>query len=432
MGVTDQVVGNLWVVLNLETGGLDSGVTKAQATLKSFGVEVDKDTLSMIKMGAQMAATAGAAALVINEMNKAAQAAARYGDELHDLSLTTLMSEKSLQRLQYATNATGGDFRSLAGSITFLGKNLENAKDPTSTQAEALKRLGINAVGAHGSIQDMDTLLPKIIDKLHNMRDSTERAHLMMQLFGRNTGEVAKLVELGSAGVAAYGDEAERLGLLLSPEQLAQQQAFNDSWAQMNTQINMLYLQLGTSLIPVMQQVTSVFEEWLPAISAAAAAIGDLINLAVAAQAYMSLLRVDTYTEALTTGSIEPITSAAEAGEAAMSRVGSSKSSIASSVKSTLSPSKQLYYSRHPDKASAAGIPGYAEGGLITKPTLATFAENEPEYAIPMSKMGSIGRKTIIINQNNQIKTGLNASETRAILKANDRHLANKFNMMGA
>jgi hypothetical protein len=432
MGVTDQVVGNLWVVLNLETGGLDSGVTKAQATLKSFGVEVDKDTLSMIKMGAQMAATAGAAALVINEMNKAAQAAARYGDELHDLSLTTLMTERSLQRLQYATNATGGDFNALAGSITFLGKNLENAKDPTSSQAEALKRLGINAVGAHGSIKDMDTLLPKIIDKLHNMRDSTERAHLMMQLFGKNTGEVAKLVELGSAGVAAYGDEAERLGLLLSPEQLAQQQAFNDAWAEMNTQINLLYIQLGTAFIPVMQEVTAVFGEWLPAISAAAAALSDLINLLVAAYEYKKLLSIDTYAEALTTGSLEPITSAASAGDAAMARVGTNSNSIVSSVKSTLSPSKQLYYSRHPDKAQAAGIPGYAEGGLITKPTLATFAENEPEYAIPMSKMGSIGGKTIVISPTYQIKTAIDMAQTRKILKANNRDIANKFNMLGA
>ena len=32
---------------------------------------------------------------------------------------------------------------------------------------------------------------------------------------------------------------------------------------------------------------------------------------------------------------------------------------------------------------------GFAEGGYISEPTVASFAENEPEYAIPASRMDS-------------------------------------------
>ncbi len=42
--------------------------------------------------------------------------------------------------------------------------------------------------------------------------------------------------------------------------------------------------------------------------------------------------------------------------------------------------------------SSLSKIPGFAEGGLIRSPTLATFAEKGPELAIPLDRfMGDFG-----------------------------------------
>lgn len=45
------------------------------------------------------------------------------------------------------------------------------------------------------------------------------------------------------------------------------------------------------------------------------------------------------------------------------------------------------------------GIPGFAEGGIVTRPTLAMIGEGgEPEAVIPLSKMGGMGTMNITVN----------------------------------
>ena len=49
--------------------------------------------------------------------------------------------------------------------------------------------------------------------------------------------------------------------------------------------------------------------------------------------------------------------------------------------------------------AEKIGIPGLAEGGIVTRPTLAMIGEgNEPEAVIPLSKMGGMGTMNITVN----------------------------------
>jgi phage-related protein len=58
-----------------------------------------------------------------------------------------------------------------------------------------------------------------------------------------------------------------------------------------------------------------------------------------------------------------------------------------------------------PDIGGAVGgligkIPGLAEGGIVTGPTLAMVGEAGPEAVIPLSRMGQMGNVTININAN--------------------------------
>jgi hypothetical protein len=45
-------------------------------------------------------------------------------------------------------------------------------------------------------------------------------------------------------------------------------------------------------------------------------------------------------------------------------------------------------------------IPGLADGGIVTGPTLAVVGEAGPEAVIPLSKMNQMGNVTININAN--------------------------------
>lgn len=292
-----DIIGALWVTLGLDATNLEKGMGMAQGSLTKWRDETNSNTMEVARWGAAIAAQAAPFVAAGMAMNEAAQAAARYGDNIEDLARVTLLSQQNVQRLRYATEAAGGDFNSAAGSIAFLAKNLQNATDPTSRQAQALDQLGIRAVKANGEVEDMNTLLPKIIDKLHNMRDRTERMNLTMELFGKNTGEVAKLVEMGAEGIGTYADKAEKLGLIMSDEELARQQQFNDQWAEANMQLELMWIKIGTEVMPIIQQLIPVVEASLPAIQAMADGIGLLTQqfagLAETAAAAMSAINGD-------------------------------------------------------------------------------------------------------------------------------------------
>jgi hypothetical protein len=373
-----DVIGALWVTLGLDAANLEKGMGVAKGSLTQWRDETNKNTTETAKWGTAIAAQAAPFIAVGYAVNKASQAAAEYGDNIHDLTLTTTLSETSLQRLKYATGASVVSFEGATTSITFFAKNVQKATDATSEQAKALEMLGINAVGPNGKIEDMNTLLPKVIDKLHNMDDKTQALALTATLFGKNTGEMSKLVELGADGLKALGDKAERLGMIMSPEELKNQQKFKEQWSEMNTQLEMMYLKLGTELIPVMQDLVPVIIELMPVIQGLVKVVGFLADgVDHTIDRFKILSEVAQGVAALGSGNFDDA-------------------------------------NKHSDNAWSlmSEVPKMARGGIVTKPTIAMIGESGPEAVVPLSGggggMGDIDAKQTarelftLINQRNR------------------------------
>jgi hypothetical protein len=355
-----DVIGSLWVTLGLDAANLEKGMGKAQGSLTKWRDDTNKNTSETAKWGTAIAAQAAPFIAVGYAVNKASQAASEYGDEIADLKISTTLSENSLQRLRYTVNATGGEFSGFTTGISFFAKNIQNATDETSAQAEALRTLGIDAIDpATGKIEDMNTLLPKVIDKLHNMDDKTQALTLTSQLFGKNSLEVSKMVELGADGIKAYGDRAEKLGMIMSPEELKNQQKFKEQWAEMNTQLEMMYLKLGTELIPVMQDLVPVVIELMPVIQGLVKIVGFLVDgIDHTIDRFRILYEVAQGVADLGTLNFE---GADEHGGNVLNLMGARP---------------------------------MASGGIVTKPTFAMIGEAGPEAVVPLSGSGGIGGVT--------------------------------------
>ena len=424
MGVTDQIVGNLWVVLNLETGGLDSNVTRVQATLKSFGVEVDKDTLSLIKMGAQAAAIAGAVYIVANELNKAATAAGNFGDAIEDNSRMLGLSVTEYQQWRHVAIASGADAEAFTSAVRMLSVRMEEAGDPTSDYAKRLKSLGIEVTDSTGKMRSMDNVLTQTFAAISRLPDGFEKNQASMEIFGRSWSQIAEMTNLTTEEIKKFKAQSP----VISEDDITAMANYHTQQALINEQWEVWNAKVGESTIPLMAEVNiqliSLYVRFVELASA--------INLASEAATYLFSLG----TTGDISGAYSEFESTVNAGDVSMASLRSGTSSTTSKVRNLNDPSvkAERYDKIYGEGAYAkrTGIASYAEGGLITKPTLATFAENEPEYAIPMSKMGNIGGKTIVISPTYQVKTAIDAAQTRKILKANNRDIANKFNMMGA
>jgi len=74
-------------------------------------------------------------------------------------------------------------------------------------------------------------------------------------------------------------------------------------------------------------------------------------------------------------------------------------------------------------------IPGLAEGGIVTRPTLAMVGEGgEPEAVIPLSKMGQMGGGGINITINGAIDPEATARQIRRILEDSERRTGARLN----
>jgi hypothetical protein len=290
-------------------------------------------------------------------MWETAAAAAHFAHEISDLQIITGLSSKYLQELKYACDTNLISFDAVSTSVMFFQKHLGDLDSPTSQVSKALERLNIDARDANGQFRSMDSLFPEIISALKNVRDPTERAGLALELFGRNTKEIIKLVDLGSDGIAKFGAEAETLGIILGPDEQAKADAYAKELAKMNAEWEAMWRNVGVELIPIMQEAIPLFEEMLPTLKSLAdfavlAAMGfkqmaDAINLA-----YNAFLAAQSFGQVGdVTGAYKQLAKDVETG----SHIGETTPATTGSV---TSKSKQLYAQLHGTKYGVQATPG--------------------------------------------------------------------------
>lgn len=80
-----------------------------------------------------------------------------------------------------------------------------------------------------------------------------------------------------------------------------------------------------------------------------------------------------------------------------ISQIGSALPAVAAQMEKILSPIKSAISSAFPESTTTT-IPAMANGGIVSRPTMALIGEAGPEAVVPLSQMGSIGgQQTIII-----------------------------------
>lgn len=199
--------------LEAQTATLKKGFDEAKQAIHSLdanmGMSVAKG-MAMFNVGlgavkAALGAVQGAIASVMNafdEMGKMQDFAERLG-----------MSSDALTVLGFAAEQTGASQDSLNNSLQKMQNALAEAAQGTGSGEKAFRELGL-------SIADLQAMKPDaqfaaIADALTGVGSVSDRTRLVLDIFGKSGGELTNMLAGGSAGLNAFGTEAERMGLLL-------------------------------------------------------------------------------------------------------------------------------------------------------------------------------------------------------------------------
>ena len=108
-----------------------------------------------------------------------------------------------------------------------LTNQIDDAKNGSSQAAERFAKLGISMDDL--SSMSREDIFAKVIEGMQGMADSTDRAALANDLFGKSGQELTPLFNETAESTAALKQQAHDLGMIMSDEAVAASADFNDS-----------------------------------------------------------------------------------------------------------------------------------------------------------------------------------------------------------
>ena len=201
---------------------LPDGVEKALNKLGSLDTRV-------VLVAGSVAGLAVAAAKVKKALDDMTLESGKKAEDLLTLSSVSGVATDTLQKFQYASEFVGVSSDTLADSLKDLTKNMSDAANGNEEYAAKFDALGVSITNTDGSLRDSYDVFLDVIDALGAMGNKTERDAAAMGLINESAQQLNPLIEAGTDALRAYGDEAERMGAVLSEDDLEALKAVDDA-----------------------------------------------------------------------------------------------------------------------------------------------------------------------------------------------------------
>ena len=230
-----------------EASGTTSKVSTFADKLKTGLANAAK--LSAVAIGA---ATSGVIALA-GAMFKGAVQTAEYGDQVDKMSQKLGLSTDAYQKWDYVLSQSGADINSMQTGLKTLTNKLDEAKNGSAGAQEMFAKLGL-------SMEDLgnmsrEEVFEAAIKGFQGMADSTERAALANDLFGRSGQELAPLFNTSIEQTEELMKAAEDLGFVMSEDAVKASADYKDSLDTLQRTFGGMKNQLLGEFLPSMSKV---------------------------------------------------------------------------------------------------------------------------------------------------------------------------------
>ena len=244
--------------LNIQIGGnsatLRKELTKAGKNLSNFAKNARSNMNKYGKAGVLAGGLVVGALLGIYKQQAAViDQTAKFADSIG-------IQTSALTELRHAAALSGVTNKELDKSLENMTRRTADAAfKGTGPLADTLKALQINA-------QDLNKLKPDqqlgvMADALVGIESQSERTRIAYELFGKSGIGMLKVLEGGSAGLAAMQDEAKALGISLDRIDANKVEIANDSITRAESVFSSFSQNLATEAAPVIGSLADLFLE---------------------------------------------------------------------------------------------------------------------------------------------------------------------------
>lgn len=242
----EGISGKITDVLSGEAGS--AGTKVGGLFSKGFGGKVAKAAAAG---GAALATglTVGSAAL-----KNGIKEAATFGDTVDKMSQKLGLSAESYQKWDYVMNLAGTDMQSMTTGLKTLTNKLDDAKNGSSSAVAMFDKLGISQEKM--ASMSREELFAATIEGLQGMADTTERAALANDLFGKSGQNLTPLFNQSAEATKEAMKVAEDYGMVMSEDAVKASAAFVDSTTTIQMTLTGLKNRMSSEFLPAATKVT--------------------------------------------------------------------------------------------------------------------------------------------------------------------------------
>lgn len=206
-------------------------------------------------IGAAIAGATAAAVATGKAFVGAAKDVAAYGDEVDKTSQKLGLSASAYQEWDYVMKIAGTEMSSMTTGLKTLTNKLDDAKNGSESAQAMFAALGL-------SLEDLQSmsredLFAATITGFQGMADSTERAALANDLFGKSGQNLAPLFNMTAEETAALIDQANEYGMVMDDTAVKASADFTDSMTTLKSTLTGLKNSLMGDFMPGLTQVTN-------------------------------------------------------------------------------------------------------------------------------------------------------------------------------
>lgn len=144
---------------------------------------------------------------------------AHFAEEIHAAAASAGITAEAFQKLAFAASQNAVSQEEMGGAMARLSRHLYDARMGGKEAAKVFAEAGFSVNQVDRFKTGSDVLLA-LADRFKTIQDPIKKQAIAMQLLGRGSYNMVAMLSKGSSAIRGMGNEAEKLGIILSGQQV--------------------------------------------------------------------------------------------------------------------------------------------------------------------------------------------------------------------
>lgn len=227
--------------------------------LVKLSSQFDDSGLKKMTTGIKNMATIGlaGATAITGAFIKMVDSTVKQGEELDKLRKITGVSTVELSKLKYAAEQEHTSIESITTGFRKLSNAMYSAIQGNKVAIDTFKEIGVQIQNSDGSMRSQVEVLKDVATAFQKIDDEASKSAIAQDLFGRSGMDLIPFLNMGRVGIEELGNEAEKLGVVMSDNTATRLETFGDSITTLKTAINGIVISVVTEFLPMLEDIVS-------------------------------------------------------------------------------------------------------------------------------------------------------------------------------